>query len=152
MIGPRYDRNRSRAEDVREHLFACNAAFVPPLGSRVLIPDYAVKLAAQAERFEAWVGPDLIGLVAVYCNAPGRGDAFVTNVSVVPDQTRRGIGRRLLVEAITHTRSLALSRVLLSVNRRASALGIYRSLGFREEATGGETLRLFLQLQEEVIT
>lgn len=152
MTRPRYDRNQSRPEDIREHLFACDAAFVPPLGSRVSIPDYAAKLAAQAERFEAWAGPDLIGLVAVYCNALGRGDAFVTNVSIIPDQTRRGIGRRLLLEALAHTRGLAFDRLVLSVDRRASALGLYRSFGFRGEAMEGETLRLVLELQEQVIS
>lgn len=151
MTGPCYDRNRSRVEDVREHLLACNEAFVPPLGNRVAIPDYAAKLVAQAERFEAWAGPDLIGLVAIYCNGPERRDAFVTNVSVVPDRTRRGIGRSLLSEAIAHARSLGFGRLVLSVDRRANALGIYRNLGFRDEATDGETLRLFLDLQGEAL-
>ncbi|GJD96135.1 GNAT family N-acetyltransferase [Methylobacterium iners] len=151
MTGPRYDRNRSRIEDVRAHLLACDGAFVPPLATRVSIPGYAARLVSQAERFEAWAGSDLIGLVAVYCNAPDRHDAFVTNVSVVPEQTRRGIGRRLLLGGIAHARSLSFDRLLLSVDHRASALGLYRSLGFRGEATDGETLRLFLELQEEAV-
>lgn len=146
MTEPRFCRNRSGADDVWAHLSACANSFTPPLDRRVAIPDYAAKLVARAERFEAWKGPTLIGLVAVYCNDPARVAAFVTSVSVVPERTRMGLGRRLLAAAITHGRSLGFARMALSVDCGASALGLYRDLGFTEDARDGATLHLSLDL------
>ncbi|WP_191969969.1 GNAT family N-acetyltransferase [Methylobacterium planeticum] len=146
---PRYDRNRSRVADVHAHLLLCEGSFSPPLGDRVSIDDYAAKLVARAGRFEAWAGSDLIGLVAIYCNAPDRQDAFVTNVSVVPHRVREGIGLRLLGDATTYVRSLAFRRLVLSVDRSAGALGLYHRSGFQAEASDGETMRMVLGLSKD---
>ncbi|UGB24922.1 GNAT family N-acetyltransferase [Methylorubrum sp. B1-46] len=128
------------------HLSACANSFTPPLHRRVAISDYATKLVARAERFEAWEGATLIGLVAVYCNDPARVAAFVTSVSVVPERTRMGLGRRLLAAAITHGRGLGFARMALSADRGAAALNLYREFGFTEDARDGATLHLSLAL------
>ncbi|MEH3116120.1 MAG: GNAT family N-acetyltransferase [Methylorubrum populi] len=146
MIEPCFHRNRSGPEDVRTHLTACAGAFTPPLGERVDLPDYAAKLAARAERFEAWAGPALVGLVAVYCNDPERSRAFVTNVSVAPERARAGLGRRLLRSAIVHARGLGFRQLALSVDRRAGACRLYEALGFAVEGREGDTLHLSLDL------
>jgi ribosomal protein S18 acetylase RimI-like enzyme len=145
----RFLRNCSQADDIREHLFACDSAFSPLLSSRVFIPDYAAQLFARAERFEAWAGPRLIGLVAVYCNDQGRREAFVSSVSVSVDWARRGIARRLLQEAIAEIRDRGFGRLALSVDRSALALRLYRGLGFEVEECAGEALRLSLGLRED---
>lgn len=144
---PRFTWNQAAIADVRDHLLACEAGFTPPLATRVVIDDYAAKLIAQAERCEAWAGPDLIGLVAVYCNAPDRLEAFVTSVSVVPGWTRRGLGRRLLEAAIARVRCLGFHRLALSVHRGAGALRLYEALGFAIAAETEETLHLVLPLR-----
>ncbi|MCJ2029233.1 GNAT family N-acetyltransferase [Methylobacterium sp. J-043] len=149
MSGPAIARNRARPADVEAHLTACAQSFTPPLGERLAIPDYAAKLVARAERFEAWEGPALIGLVAVYCNDPARIAAFVTNVSVVPARTGIGLGRRLLAAAITYARALGFARMALSVDRVAAALRLYRSLGFAEDKRDGDTLHLSLALRAQ---
>ncbi|KQQ13245.1 hypothetical protein ASF53_13785 [Methylobacterium sp. Leaf123] len=141
-----FTQNRSRMEDVRTHLTLCAHAFSPPLDRRVTIPDYAAKLATRAERFEAWDGSALIGLVAVYCNDPARDAAYVTSVSVVPERTRAGIGHRLLSAAIAHARGLGFKRIALDVDREAPALALYRRLGFADEAQDDATLHLSLDL------
>ncbi|MBB2962561.1 N-acetyltransferase [Methylobacterium sp. R2-1] len=146
MTAAAFAQNRSRAEDVQAHLIACAKTFTPPLDRRVAVPNYAAKLAARAERFEAWDGPALIGLVAVYCNDPARICAFVTSVSVVPERTREGLGGRLLAAAIAHTRGLSFARIALSVDREAAALGLYHRLGFAEDGRDGTTLHLSLDL------
>lgn len=130
-------RNRSRADAVEAHLIACDAAFLPPLSSRVSIADYAARIAARAERFEAWAGPDLVGLAALYCNAEDRRAAFLTNLSVAPAWMRGGIARRLLGEAIHCARAAGFAGITLSVDPDAPALGLYRSLGFVGAARGG---------------
>lgn len=152
MSAPRFDRNRSGAADVRDHLLVCAAAFTPPLASRVAIPEYAEKLAARAERFEAWADGVLVGLVAVYCDAPDRREAFVTSVSVVPAWARRGLGRGLMRAALAHVRDLGFGRLALSVDRAAAALDLYRSLGFTAEARDGASLRLSIDLHGETLS
>ncbi|WP_181425599.1 GNAT family N-acetyltransferase [Methylobacterium sp. B4] len=110
------------------------------------IPDYAAKLATSAERFEAWEGPTLIGLVAVYCNDPARARAFVTSVSVLPGRRRAGLGRGLIEAAIVHVRGLGFARLALCVDRSATAIGLYRRLGFIEEGAAGEAMQFSLDL------
>lgn len=146
MFAPQLFRNRSGADDIRAHLTTCAASFTPPLDGRVAIPDYAAKLATSAERFEAWEGSTLIGLVAVYCNDPARARAFVTSVSVLPERMRAGLGRRLLEAAITHVRGLGFAHLALCVDRSAAALDLYRRLGFVADGAAGETLQLSLDL------
>ncbi|MCP1549335.1 MULTISPECIES: GNAT family N-acetyltransferase [Methylorubrum] len=146
MTEPQLYRSRSGADDIRAHLMACASTFTPPLDWRVVIPDYATKLATCSERFEAWDGTALIGLVAVYCNDPIRATAFVTSVSIVPERTREGLGRRLLTAAITHVHSLGFARIALSVDREAAALALYHGLGFAEDTRNDRTLHLSLDL------
>ncbi|GJE18875.1 GNAT family N-acetyltransferase [Methylobacterium marchantiae] len=146
MTGLRVERNRSRLDDVLAHLTLCDRTFTPPLSLRVSVPDYAAKLVARAERFELWKDSAVVGLVAVYCDDPERNCAFVTSVSVLPDLTRAGLGRRLIEEAIGHVRGLGFPRLALSVDRKASALSLYGRLGFTTDEEAGETLHLSLDL------
>lgn len=140
--------NRSGTADVLRHLRACDAAFHPPLSSRLDLTAYAAKLASLALRVEAWSGDDLIGLVAVYANAPDRGTAFVSNVSVLPGHTGQGIARTLLQRAILQVRAMGFTTLALEVNGRATpALRLYAVLGFQPAAAqDGETLAMTLTL------
>ena len=76
-------RNRASAAEIDAHLRACDDSFAPALSRRVDIDAYASKIAARAERFEAWANDRLVGLLAAYCNDPERRVAFVTSVSVM---------------------------------------------------------------------
>ncbi len=140
----RFAHNLSGAAEIGRHLEACSASFVPPLHTRIAIPDYAAKLAARAERFEAWDGSGLIGLVAMYCAIDSR-QAFVSNVSVEPRFARQGIARRLLGSAIAHAQQHVAS-IALEVDRRASALALYRQFRFDVERETGDTIILRLNL------
>ena len=135
-----YATGRSGPDSVLRHLQACNAAFHPPLSARVDLAAYADKLAEHALRMEAWVGDELVGLTAVYCNAPDRGTAFVSNVSVLPGYTGQGIARQLMHNAIAHVRALNFATLSLEVDHRAVvAMRLYASLGF-QAATGTDTV------------
>lgn len=133
------------------HLEACEAGFVPPLGQRVAIADYAAQLAQSAWLSEAWEEGNLVGLVAVYCNDPDRILAFVSNVSVHPDHRRRGIARHLLSEAIFHIRGRQFARIELRSDIRApKAVALYQSMGFDSIGQDGTALTMRLDLQEEI--
>jgi ribosomal-protein-alanine N-acetyltransferase len=58
-------------------------------------------------------------------------EIHVLNLVTRPDRRRRGIARALLGEAIAYARGASAVRILLEVRRsNASAIGLYRSLGF----------------------
>lgn len=135
---PDYRVDLSDAAAVLWHLTGCAASFHPPLAARVDLAAYARKLTQNAVRFEAWGNGQLIGLVAVYCNAPDRCTAFVSSVSVLPNHTKQGIARHLMQMAIDHVRSLGFTKMSLTVDPGAtSGVGLYSGLGFRTDAGAG---------------
>jgi ribosomal protein S18 acetylase RimI-like enzyme len=147
---PQFGRDRSDAVEVLRHLKDCDAAFHPPLSLRVDLTAYAMKLATQAARFEAWQGEDLLGLVAVYCNAPDRKMAFVSNVSVRPDCAGQGIASQLMTQAIAYVRALGFAALSLEVSQDATrARRFYTGLGFAEGGPGqdGAPRRMVLPLR-----
>ncbi|MDY0974750.1 GNAT family N-acetyltransferase [Massilia sp. CFBP9012] len=138
------------AEQVAQLLRACDAGFVPPLSARVDIDAYAAKLAAQATLVEAWDGDVLAGLVAIYCNNHDTGIAYVSNVSVAPAHTRRGIAGRLLREALARARAAGMRGAALAVHgANAAALALYRQHGFTPAGESGPDLHMELAFTSE---
>lgn len=124
-------RNISDTRTILDHLAVCDAAFIPRLSDRVELPVYAEKLATRAERFEAWLDDELVGLVAAYCNAPDRQTAFVTSVSVLPQSQGRGLASSLMERCISHTRGLGFRYLQLEVGvDNESAMAVYRKQAF----------------------
>lgn len=140
-----FERNRARALDVAAHLRACDALFVPRLSERVGIDSYADKIASRAERFEAWDGDQLAGLVATYCNDLQGRTAFVSNVSVLPSHQGRGIASALLRACIAHVRASGFERIELEVDARNEAADqLYLRHGFVMAALRGQAKTLHL--------
>ena len=138
-------RNRATAAAIADHLRACDRSFVPPLGARVEIDDYAAKIVAHAERFEAWSNDRLVGLLAVYCNDPVGKVAFVTSVSVLPGWQGQGVASRLLRACIEQLRQGHFEQIELEVDARNSAATLlYRKHGFSVASTRDHTQSLRL--------
>lgn len=136
----RFDLNRADERQLTEHFRICDTAFVPPLSSRVDINDYAHKLVSKAQRFEAWVDDRLIGLLAMYCNAPDKRIAFITTVSVLPDWQGFGVASQLLGWSIDHAGELGFGCVELEVNvENHAALKLYNKHGLMKTGTGNST-------------
>jgi ribosomal protein S18 acetylase RimI-like enzyme len=126
-----YAINRARIAEIAAHLARCDGYFVPPLSGRVDIDAYAAKIVGHAERFEAWAGRTLVGMVAAYCNDPSRQAGFITSVSVVPERRGEGIATRMLEDCIRHARHAGFSLIRLSVDRgNAAAIPLYERCGF----------------------
>jgi len=141
-------RNRSGAAEVLEHLHACVGAFIPPLGDRVDLAAYAGKLASRAERFEAWDGGRLAGLVAAYCNDPGQRTAFITSVSVLECWKGRGIAARLLSDCLDHARASGFLECSLEVGKHnEAALRLYAARGFAIDGESEGFIRMKLNLK-----
>jgi len=129
-----YLSNRASAEEISEHLSCCDAAFVPPLSSRVEIAGYANKIVSRATRFEAWSGGTLVGLVAVYCNDLKNRVAYITSASVLRAWTRRGIAARLVGQGVEHAKASGMRQIILEVaSGNMAAIRLYEKKGF---ATG----------------
>jgi GNAT superfamily N-acetyltransferase len=142
-----YNVNQSCAADISDHLLRADAAFEPALSSRVDIRAYAQKLYDRAVRFEGWLGKELVGLVASYCDQPDGGKAFVTSVSVWPECQGQGIAGRLMRQCIEHMRSLEFSEVELEVDQRSlPAIALYQKLGFNMLSTRGTILTMGMKL------
>jgi ribosomal protein S18 acetylase RimI-like enzyme len=139
--------NRSSSSEIAAHLLRTDAAFEPVLSSRVDIRTYAQKLYHRAVRFEAWLGEELVGLVASYCNELDKGKAFVTSVSVLPECQGQGIAGRLLRQCIEHVRNLGFSQLQLEVNFCClTAVALYQKHGFKTLRSRGSTLTMGMSL------
>ena len=143
--------NRSSEVEIAAHLLRADTTFTPALSSRVNIQAYAQKLHDQSVLFEKWQGDELVGLVAIYCNQPEGGAAFVTSVSVLPEFQRRGIAGQLMSRCIEHVRSLGFSQIELEVDQRSSqAVALYQGFGFNTLLSEGSTLTMSMTLEMEV--
>ena len=146
---PRYELNRALAAEIGVHLRRCDAEFRPPLSARVDIAAYASKLAARAERIEAWDEAELVGLLAVYCNDPN-GDAFISSVSVVPEHSGLGIGKELIRRCIAHCTERRARRIGLTVDPgQHAAIRLYEKSGFAAQASPGPALRMEMLLEND---
>lgn len=147
MNQPEYRRDSASAGQLAALLRRCDAAFVPPLSTRVDIDAYAVKIAAHAVRFEAWAGAAPVALLAAYCNDAEAGVAYITSVSVAPEWARRGIAGTLLSACIRHARGAGMGQLALEVDAaNTPALGLYRQHGFTAGPGAG---RMTLNLMNE---
>jgi len=142
MDGVSIRQDTASADEIVSHLSECSADFVPPLASRVDLPTYAAKLRAAATTYEAWHGPDLVGLIAVYRNATTRA-AFITSVSTSTRYRRSGLARSLLTEALQQLDVTGYGPTELEVDSQSdAAVGLYRSLDFTEAEVTGSTVRM----------
>ena len=145
-----FSTNRATEAQTVEHLRKCDANFFPALSERVSLDEYGRKLVLQAVRFEAWVGRELIGLVAAYCNDAKSGTAYITNVSVVPGWVGRGSASALLSDCIAYARRGGFRRIALEVGfGNARAIALYEKFGFVAGAPKGEIVPMELIVEGE---
>ncbi|QOI97868.1 MAG: GNAT family N-acetyltransferase [Flammeovirgaceae bacterium] len=143
-----FTENRAGKDEVYEHLVKCNRSFIPALNSRVDIKLYTEKIMNGAVRFEAWFNDRLIGLVAVYLNDNTRKVAYVTNVSVEPVHTGKGLAKKLVMRSIKRASQMSFEQLQLEVSvNNQPAVNLYKDLGFKKiEDTTDESYKLALKL------
>lgn len=138
-----YRANVATVDQLSEHLRRCDEGYVPPLSDRVVIDEYARKIAERANRFEAWSGEGLVGLVAAYLPAATGDPVFITDVSVIPEQRGRHVASALLDECAAFASRHGIDRLRLEVDRRNEpAMRLYEASGFRPIAATGESVTL----------
>lgn len=138
--GINYGIKKALAADVEEHLLACNHQFIPPLSEKVDINAYANKIYDRAITFEAWNENKLIGLIAIYFNNPEQ-FGFITNVSVDPKWTGKGLAAALLKNCLEYAVNQKFNTVSLEVNENnKKAIGLYAKFGFEKESQKDDSL------------
>ena len=123
--------NACTEEDIRSHLSGCDRRFSPPLSDRVDIGEYSKKLRLNAVTFEAWNGESLVGMVAAYVDTRAR-SCFITNTSVLPGFSRRGVAAKLLAACLARARAEQVDTVSLEVSQDSHpAIRLYTKFGFQ---------------------
>ncbi len=62
------------------------------------------------------------------------GDGEITNVMIVPEERKKGIGEKMLLELMSRTREIGVREFTLEVrSQNMPAIGLYKKLGFAEE-------------------
>lgn len=143
--------NQASVAEIIAHLLRADTSFEPSLSSRVDIHAYAQKLQDRAVRFEAWLGEELVGLVASYCNQSDKAKAFVTSVSILRQYQGQGIADRLMRQCIEHVRGIEFRQLELEVDQRSlTAVGLYQKLGFNTLRRDGTTLTMVMTLKRKL--
>lgn len=138
-----YKKQNASKYDIAKHLLICDEHFTPRLSKRVDIPTYSIKLSTQAHTFEAWSELQLIGLVATYFdNKTG----FITNVSTLPQYSKKGVATNLMRNCISEADSQELECLVLEVNQENNkAVQLYRRLGFILQQSNKQIMTLKLK-------
>lgn len=126
-----YSINEATETQICTHLLKCCDCFIPPLSTRVNIPNFALKIRLQAVTFEAWDSGILVGMISAYFNDEDNRVGFINNVSVLNNFTGMGIANRLLHMCIAYAEKIAFSEVALEVaSRNCQAIRLYSNQGF----------------------
>ncbi len=147
-----YFLNRATESEIYNHLSACDPEFVLVLSERVDIREYSGKIHNKSERFEAWDGDVLVGLVAVYCNDQARHMAYITSVSVLGGWKGKGIAAELIRRCIGHAENSGMHCIRLEVAPgNDPAIKLYEKYGFviYDTTASSITMKLFLGMGED---
>lgn len=148
MIGLSTSRNTASPAAIHAHLRECDARFTPALSARVDLAGYARKLATSADRFEAWYGERLVGLVAAYLSTAATEKGFISSVSVTRDFGGKGLATALMLDCRQVARGQGLAGLTLDVSAADEvAQAFYRKLGFE---VVGDLQNGFLRMEADL--
>lgn len=116
----------------------CPSAFASSYEEEVEMPISVVaeRLAAKADRcvLGAWLGSDLVGMLGLQREQMRKlaHKAFIWGMYVAPGARRRGVGRRLIDQALVRASSMCgVQQINLGVNAaNAEAIALYEAAGF----------------------
>jgi colanic acid/amylovoran biosynthesis protein len=117
--------------EVYTHLKKCDESFKPALHTYLNIKDYSTKITNKALLFKKYdENSNLIGLIAIYDKKPVK-HGYLTNFSIDPMYTGKGVGSSLLDECIEYFKLLDYNLIRLEVfNVNDRAIRFYEKYGF----------------------
>lgn len=127
-----FKRNKTRAEDIYDHLSRCDYDFKPSLSSYVDLNLYSKKLYEKSERFEIWRNNHLIGLLAVYINEVDK-SIFITNLSIERSLRGQSFGLKLINMMLKEVNFMnTFESIKLEVkSKNIHAIKFYEKVGFK---------------------
>jgi ribosomal protein S18 acetylase RimI-like enzyme len=145
----------AKYDDLHLHLQECNDDFYPPLNLSVDLAEYSKKLIQNAVIFEAWDNRQLVGCVAVYFNDSKKECGYITNVSVLPQYYKRGIGNELFKKCIEYASSNSFNHMELKVNEQnIGAIKLYDKHNFEKIGEAKDEIiqmHLKISLRKELV-
>ncbi len=125
--------------EVFGHLEKCDENFIPRLSKVTDIGAYSQKIAENSVTFEAWVGGELVGLVAAYFNDEKKQTGFITNVSTIKEYFGKGIAAQLIKNCISYGTEQQFGAISLEVNQNNNnAIQLYKKYDFLPIAEKGD--------------
>lgn len=112
----KYDwvKGKEHYERIHNYLLVSNSEMIPQLDSRVDLREYSMKLAECSETIFSCIDGKDVGACSLYCN---REIAFISNISVLKEYIRKGIGSELLFQSIEKARENKCTSIELEVFR-----------------------------------
>ncbi len=126
---------------------------IEPADEAILADPEGEILARGGVVLLARLGGRVVGTCALI--PEGRDSVELAKMAVAPQARRRGVGRRLALEAIDRARLLGAKRIVLLTSRRlVAANALYRSLGFSlvhdEESSESRYMRPSISMKLEL--
>lgn len=128
----KFKRNKTRIEDIFNHLSRCDTDFKPNLSSYVDLNLYSKKLYNKSERFEVWQNNHLLGLLAVYVNKKDK-FLFITNLSLEKELRGQGFGLKLIdlmLNELNFKNTFKIIRLEVKT-KNIQAIKFYEKIGFK---------------------
>jgi len=127
-----YINSFDKFEIKRIHRFLIKISddFVPPLKQKVDLKEYTLKLLNNAIIQTAVEKEKIVGLIAFYCNNLDTKIAYISIIGVNKNYRGRGIGNKLLKNAINYIRSNGFREIELETWENSSAQNLYIKNGF----------------------
>lgn len=140
--------NKPTKEELLIFLNSINEDFNPYLTVKVNLSDFVDKITEKAVLiYQRDNNSKLIGLVVLYCNNEKERFSYISLVGVHKDYRRKGIAKKMLIEAISYAQKKNFL-VLGIHSNNSNAINLYYNLGFRTKEKG-ERVYMQKKLQGE---
>ena len=124
-------RNVDKLNDLNEIIYKFDKEFHPSLRSRVLdLNQYSKKLFNYAKNIVAICNGEIIGFASLYCNDEQNSTAYLSQIAVLKNARRNGVGQLLLDEVIKIAVINNMKYLKLEVLFNNPAYNFYKKNGF----------------------
>lgn len=128
--------NKLSKEELLLFLNSINKDFNPSLTEKVNLVDFINKITQKAILFyHRDTNLKLIGLVVLYCNNEIEHKSYISLVGVHKDYRRKGIAKKMLLEAIEYVKKRNYLTIGIHSNN-PTAINLYKVLGFQIKEEG----------------
>lgn len=130
MIKQCFSINESTPVDILNHFSLCEPSIFTNLEKKVNVHEYIQKIFHKADRYEIWKGNTMIAFIAIYTNRGPQFPAYISNVSVIENETSKGNGGRLMDFLIHDLKEKNFNSIELEVLKNNNkAISLYKSKG-----------------------